>query len=97
MIDPEIIKVLRERIANRVAFHGDDLLYVDARPGNDTQHKSACRVPCDVLAELLDAYIPVGTRWQDITDEQRLAYLGRYPCCRHCGSLDTGCQCWNDE
>lgn len=35
--------------------------------------------------------------WRELTDEQRLAFLELLPCCRHCGSLDTGCQCWNDE
>lgn len=35
--------------------------------------------------------------WPTWTDERRLAFLERLPCCRHCGSLDTGCQCWNDE
>ncbi len=56
MIDPEIIKALRERIAGRVAFCGDDLTYVDAKPGNETRHMSACKVPCPVLIELLDVY-----------------------------------------
>lgn len=36
-------------------------------------------------------------KWQELTDEQRLEFLNSLPCCRHCGSLDVGCQCWNDE
>jgi hypothetical protein len=35
--------------------------------------------------------------WPLLTDEQRLAFLARFRCCRHCGSTDTRCQCMNDE
>lgn len=33
--------------------------------------------------------------WHALTAEQRLELIGL--CCHGCGSLDTGCQCWNDE
>lgn len=33
--------------------------------------------------------------WKRLTDEQRLDLIGR--CCRGCGSLDTGCRCWDDS
>lgn len=30
-------------------------------------------------------------------DHVRLEWLDRnFPCCHHCGSLRTNCQCWND-
>lgn len=39
--------------------------------------------------------------WQEMTDEQRLAYYQEqrelFPCCEHCGSLNERCQCWNDS
>ena len=31
--------------------------------------------------------------WDKLTDEQRLSL----PRCHSCGSLDTTCQCWNDD
>jgi hypothetical protein len=33
--------------------------------------------------------------WRALSDERRLELMAL--CCRGCGSLDTGCQCWNDE
>lgn len=30
-----------------------------------------------------------------LTDEQRLDVISRY--CKYCGSMDSGCQCWNDD
>lgn len=33
--------------------------------------------------------------WRSLADEQR--YELAHSCCRGCGSLDTSCQCWNDE
>jgi hypothetical protein len=30
-----------------------------------------------------------------LTDDQRLEIISHY--CKHCGSKDTNCQCWNDE
>jgi hypothetical protein len=41
----------------------------------------------------LEAGLPAA--WRALTDEQR--YELHHACCRGCGSLDTGCQCWNDE
>lgn len=38
---------------------------------------------------------PIEEVWRALTDDQRLAL--RASCCRGCGSLDTGCQCWNDD
>ena len=36
--------------------------------------------------------------FRELSDEDRLAWINdNFPCCRHCGSLDTSCQCWNDE
>lgn len=35
--------------------------------------------------------------WESLTNEQRLAFLDAHPCCTHCGSLNTHCQCDNDE
>lgn len=37
----------------------------------------------------------VTATWLAVTDEQRLELMGM--CCHGCGSLDTSCQCWNDE
>ena len=37
----------------------------------------------------------IGAAWATLTDEQRLDLISR--CCHGCGSLDTSCQCWNDE
>lgn len=31
--------------------------------------------------------------WGKLTDEQRLSL----PRCHGCGTLDTSCQCWNDD
>lgn len=31
--------------------------------------------------------------WDKLTDEQR----AELPMCKSCGSLDTSCQCWNDD
>lgn len=50
---------------------------------------------CDDLIAVLKKARPPS--WESLTDEQRLAFLERHPCCRHCGSLDTSCQCWNDD
>lgn len=58
----------------------------DWRKGVDPAHTS---IPIDATA--------LGRAWTDLTDEQRLQFLERHPCCRHCGSLDTGCYCNNDE
>lgn len=33
--------------------------------------------------------------FKTLTDEERLEVMGEY--CRHCGSEDNNCQCWNDE
>jgi len=41
----------------------------------------------------LHAGMPVA--WRALTDRQR--YELSHDCCHGCGSLDTGCQCWNDE
>lgn len=30
-----------------------------------------------------------------LTDEQRMDIFNKY--CKHCGSKDSGCQCWNDD
>lgn len=35
--------------------------------------------------------------WLELSDEARLEFLEAFPCCRHCGNLNEGCQCWNDE
>jgi len=32
-----------------------------------------------------------------LTDSERLAFLDRFECCRHCGSLDTRCRCNDDD
>jgi hypothetical protein len=40
---------------------------------------------------------PIAADWKTWTDEQRLEFIAELPCCRHCGSLNTRCQCWNDE
>lgn len=37
----------------------------------------------------------IADRWRALTDSQRHDLIGM--CCRGCGSLDTGCQCWNDD
>lgn len=54
-ISPEVIESLRERIAGRRAYRSN-MTYADAKPGNDTQRRSACKVTCDVLEQLLDTY-----------------------------------------
>ncbi|HKP08492.1 MAG TPA: hypothetical protein VJU58_14660 [Microbacterium sp.] len=33
--------------------------------------------------------------WAAMGDDDRLELMSK--CCRGCGSLDTSCQCWNDE
>lgn len=33
--------------------------------------------------------------WEKLSDEQRLSF--RNSCCSGCGTLDTSCQCWNDD
>lgn len=40
---------------------------------------------------------PVRAVWPTLTGEQRLEVLRWLECCRHCGSLDPRCQCWNDK
>lgn len=40
---------------------------------------------------------PILADWETWTDAQRLEFLGALECCRGCGSLDTRCQCQNDE
>lgn len=30
-----------------------------------------------------------------LTSDERMEVMGAY--CKHCGSTDPGCQCWNDE
>lgn len=30
-----------------------------------------------------------------LSDQERIELFGDY--CKHCGSEDSGCQCWNDE
>jgi hypothetical protein len=32
---------------------------------------------------------------RELTDDQRHEIV--LSCCRHCGSLNTSCNCWNDE
>lgn len=34
-------------------------------------------------------------RIDSLTDEQRMDIFNKY--CTHCGSKDSGCQCWNDD
>jgi hypothetical protein len=33
--------------------------------------------------------------WKALANEQRLDLVRQ--CCRGCGSLDTGCRCWDDS
>lgn len=57
----------------------------------------AARLYSDELGALrkrvaeLEAGLPAA--WEALTDEQRLELAS----CRGCGSLDTSCQCWDDE
>lgn len=40
-----------------------------------------------------EGWVSVEEFWNNLTDEQRLQLRS----CKGCGSLDTSCQCWNDE
>lgn len=33
--------------------------------------------------------------FDNLTDTERCIVMDK--CCKHCGSKDTNCQCWNDE
>jgi hypothetical protein len=59
---------------------------------------------CEVVAATLeralelagvDSKFDLAALWRSLTDEQR--HQLATDCCRGCGSLDTGCQCWNDD
>ena len=43
-------------------------------------------------ATVQDAIITI---MNTLTDNERLAIIDIF--CRHCGSQDPSCQCWNDE
>jgi hypothetical protein len=50
-----------------------------------------------LIAMVRGAALPEPLAWTQLTNDERLRFLEAHPCCRNCGSLDTGCQCDNDE
>jgi len=53
-------------------------------------------IEVQTIEQRLAAYARlIEERWRALSDGERLTLMGM--ACRGCGSLDTGCQCWNDE
>jgi hypothetical protein len=92
ILHPRDLYALRTRVAELEAEAID--LKNDAVRFEEmyTERDVALSVAVDRLAEL-EAGLPAA--WAALTDEQR--YELAHSVCRGCGSLDTKCQCWNDE
>lgn len=92
VIDDLVDGVLEMQKSIKTLLENNDRLTkaINEMPEWERGVKAAIAAGEDYKATIID-------EWSTLTDEQRLSFLERLPCCRHCGSLDTGCQCWNDE
>jgi len=82
----------------RALMHERNVLgMMNATTLTDEQDRDVSRRLRDINARLsiLRAEVEADSFWRMLTDEQRHALISK--CCRGCGSLDTSCQCWNDE
>ena len=59
----------------------------------DNRLSEICRLASTTPSVKADGLETVKVLWSTLTDEQRLELA----CCKGCGSLDTSCQCLNDE
>lgn len=83
-----------DRIAIAVANEVEERM---AQPKGAEQMSEIRKQMEDLLIEgrLREWAAKIEAEWRRLSDGERVTLMAL--CCRGCGSLDTSCQCWNDE